>query len=318
MSLKIFKKIIHNWHIKLLSLALAALLWIYVDNIKEKERFLSVPLEIKNIPAEYIVSNSVPNSVKVVLKGKERNLALINENTIKAYIDFENNTKTRVKKIVKIDKDSIPHGVSVKEISPGIIEAGIESIEKKMVKVVPVIIEEPPYGYEVEDVIIEPEEIGIKGPESLMTNIDSVYTKDINIGKLTETTVKEVGINLEDNKLSPVSDRVIDVKVIIKEVYVVKRINNIPIIPVNLKEGLKAVLKDSSVSVLTKIPKRIEKSFTSDQVFAYIECEVIDEPGIFHLPVLFKTEWEGVTFIKFEPRSIEIVIEGEETVIEDE
>lgn len=310
MRLNIFKKITHNWHIKILSLVLALILWIYVDSMQKRERFISVPVEVKNIPAEYIVSNGIPISVKVILKGKENRLALLDEKNVRAYVDLENSAKGEKMEIVRIDKNSIPQGISIKEINPRIINISIERIEKKLVQVMPVITHEPPDGYNFEDVITDPEEVLVKGPESLIKDIDTVYTKDIDIKSLTETTVKEVGLNIKDSRITLENDTAISVKIIIKEQYVVKRMYWNTIVLLNLNENFNAEIKDITVSVLLRIPKRIERVFSDEQYHLYVDCQNIDEPGNFHLPIIFETESKDITLIKTEPSSVDVIITG--------
>lgn len=215
--MKILKKITHNWHIKLISVILAFILWLYVENLKEREYSLSVPIETRNIPADYIVSNEVPISVNVVLKGKESRLSLIDENVIIAYVDLKHDKEGGKRSIVRIDKNSVPPRISIKEINPRVVDISVEKMQGKLVRIIPVIIEEPPDGYVFQDVIVSPEHAQIQGPESKMNGIDSIYTEDIGIGNLTETTVKEVGINLPFTKISLVNDEVVSVKIVIIE-----------------------------------------------------------------------------------------------------
>jgi YbbR domain-containing protein len=172
MKTNILKKITYKWHIKLLSLGLAAMLWVYVDNLKEKERFVSVPVEVRNIPQGYMLSDGVPPSIKVILKGKESRLALLDETPIIGYIDLENSEKLNRREIIRVDKNSIPQGVSVKEMTPRIIDVSIERVEGRSVTVVPVITGEPPVGYFFEDVVIDPEKVFVRGPESLIETLE--------------------------------------------------------------------------------------------------------------------------------------------------
>ena len=311
MFVKFIKNAVHNWHIKLLSLALAAMLWVYVDNLKAKEMFFSVPLEVRNIPSDHMVSNELPRNVKVVLKGKESSLALVNEDILAAYVDFEQRARQRSRDIVRVDKQNLPRGVSVKEINPAAVEAEMEVIKRKKVKVVPSIYESVPFGYQLENVELGPEDVEIEGPVSLVNRIDSVYTEDIDVSGLTETTIKEVKIKLDNDKLSLAAGDTVNVKAVVKEVYIVKHVEDVPIVPVNLKEGLRALLPGSAVSVLVKIPKRMEHGITRDIVVAMVECESIEDPGVFHLPVILETRTESVSFVNFEPRSVEITIEKE-------
>ncbi len=311
MFVKLIKRIVHNWHIKLLSLALAAILWIYVDNLKAKEMFFSIPLEVKNVPAHHMVANDLPASVKVVLKGKESSLALVNEDILKAYVDYEQRARSRSRDIVRVDKNTLPRGVTAKEINPAAVEVEIEIVKRKHVKVVPVIYADAPFGYQLEDVEVEPKEIEIEGPVSLVDGVASVYTEDIDVSGLTETTIKDVKITLHDDKILLMSEDSVTIKAIVKEVYVVKRVEDVPIVMMNLRENLRALLPSSAVSALVKVPKRLEKSLTRDMIVATVECKDIESPGVFYLPVLVKTRMENVTFINFEPRTVEITIEKE-------
>jgi YbbR domain-containing protein len=312
MFAKLLKKITYKWHIKLISLALAAILWVYVDNLKAKERFFSIALEIRNMPADYIVSNDVPKTVKLVLKGKENGLALVDGEKLSAYIDFGRTVKTRARHIVRVDKELLPRGVTVKEISPAFVEAEIEAVQRKKAKVVPVIYNEPPFGYQLEDVEVVPDRVDIEGPVSLVHEIDSVYTVDIDVSGLTETTIKDVAINLENDKIKLVDESKVSVKAIVKEEYVVRRISEIPIVPMNLKEGLRAHSSVSTASVLVKLPKRLEKELDRNAVTAVVECGDLEAAGMYHLPVLMELKMEGTSFINYEPRSVEVTVEKRE------
>jgi YbbR domain-containing protein len=302
------KKIIHNWHIKLISIGLAFILWIYVENIKEIEHSYPVPVEIRNIPDEYLVSNDLPIHINVILKGNERNLQQIEDSNIKAYVDIKNSTESDRRGIVKIDKNSIPSRVSIKEITPRVVEIKIEKIRIKIVKVIPVIVEEPPEGYLFQDVVIEPEQVKIKGPESQVAEIDSIYTMDINIGDLTETIVKEVGVHIGD-KLLLVDEEAVSAKIIIKEKFIIKDIRKSEITSINVREDFSVLIEEVIPSVFFKIPKRLENSISRNKFSLYVDCGDIEEPGIYSLPLLVKLNINSVSLIKIEPPSAEVTVE---------
>ncbi|HEB30166.1 MAG TPA: hypothetical protein ENI15_04740 [Spirochaetes bacterium] len=308
MPLKILKKITHHWHIKLISIGLAFVLWIYVENLKEIELSYPVPVEIRNIPSEHLVSNELPIHVNVILKGNERNLQQIDHSSIKAYVDIKNTTNGERRGIVKIDKNSIPRSVSIKEISPRVVDIKIEKIQVKMVKVIPVIVEEPPEGYLFQDVVIEPEQVRIKGPDSLVSEIDSIYTNDINVGGLTETIVKEVGMHLED-KLSLVDEDAVSAKIIIKEKFIIKDIRKSEIASINVREDFSVLIEDVFTSVFFKIPKRLENSISWNKFSLYVDCGGIDDPGTYSLPLLVELNINNVSLVKIEPPSVEVTVE---------
>jgi len=310
MALKILRKITFNWHIKLLSILIAVIIWVYVDSTKEKEKFLSMPIEVRNIPTNYVISNNLTTFIKVVFKGKANNLALLNESNIKAFIDLENNTGPEIRKIIKIDKKSIPPGISIKEINPRIVQIRLEKIKKKMVNVITVVVGEPFDGYNFVDVLVEPEEVEIEGPESILNSIDSVYTDEINISSLKATTIKEVNIKLKEQRISLVDNKTVNVKIIIEEQYIVNKIRSIPISTLNLKENLKPELSIGNVNLSIKLPKKIEKSFNQDKIKVFIDFSAIDKPGFYDMPILFETTIDDVTLIKMEPEIIKVELKA--------
>jgi YbbR domain-containing protein len=303
--LKILKKITHNWHIKLISIGLAFVLWIYVQNLKQIEHTYPVPVEVINIPENHIVANEMPVSVNVILKGNERNLQQVEDNGIRAYIDIKHSTNGEKRGVVRIDKNSIPPRVSVKEVNPRVIEIKIEKIAVKTVKVVPVIVDEPPEGYLFQDVVLDPAQVRIKGPDSMVAKIDSVYTSDISIGSLTETIVKEVSVQLAD-KLSLVDENVINAKIIIKEKYIIKDVKKTEITFVNVKEGLSVAVEDVSPTVFLKIPKRLENSISGKDFSLYVDCKEIEQPGKYPLTLLVELKISDVSLIRIEPPSVEV------------
>lgn len=307
--MKIFKRITHNWYIKLLSLVLAGILWIYVNSIQEEERFISVPIEVKNVPDQYLVSSELPEFVQLVLRGRDEYLSLINEGDVVTYIDLEQNSLGETRKIVKVDRRGLPRGISIKEITPRLIDVLLERALRKQVKVVPVIVADLPEGYSFVDVVVEPEAVELQGPESILNETESLYTEEIDIRNLTETTVVEAHIETGNEKLSLVNSETVGVRIVIKEEFAIKRVSDLSIYPINLAEGLVADTGEPEVSALVKFPKRLEKDIKSGQVYAYVDCESITMAGDYDLPLMFQSDVEGVTPVKVEPETITVHIE---------
>jgi len=306
--MKILNKITHNWHIKLISLALGAIVWIYVNSLQEKEKFLSVPLSVVDVPENYLVASEIPQTVKVVLRGREEKLALVNEEKITAVIDLKASSVGQVKKKVKIDESTIPQNVSIKEITPWTIDILLEKALIKSVKVVPVIVADLPYGYNLEDIVTEPEMVEIRGPESYLKSIESVYTREINLKNITETTIFKVNIDTSNHRITLGKIQSVNVKVMVKEEFVVKRVAGIPVYAMNLNGDFSFSINDMEVSVLLKLPKRKERDFTQDLIYVYVDCKDIKKPGVYHLPLLFRSEREDITLVKIEPETLSVEI----------
>lgn len=316
--MNIFGKITHKWHIKLLSLALAAILWVYVSSIQQKERFLTVPVEVRNVSEDYLLSSELPEFVQLILRGRDESLSLVNEGDVVAYIDLEMNSEGETKKIVKVERRGIPRGVSIKEISPRLIDVKLDQAIRKSVKVVPVIVTDLPDGYSFEKFLIEPPSVEIQGPATLITTVESVNTRKVDIGNMTETTVMEIELETGSDKITLVRDQPVSIKIFIREEFVLKRVSSVVIYPINVAEGLIPDLGEQEVSVLIKLPKRLESGFKNEQVYAYVDCVEIGETGDYLLPVTFQSDIEEVAFVEVDPPAISVhmVEASEETIAE--
>jgi len=316
---KIFGKITHNWHIKLLSLALAGILWVYVNSLQEKERFLTIPVEVRNISEDYILSSEPPEFVQLVLRGRDEPLSLINEGDLVAYIDLEMNSQGETKKIVKVERRGIPRGVSIKEIRPRLVDVKIEEAKRKSVKVVPVIVTDLPLGYSFERFSLEPPAVEIQGPASVIETVESVNTKRVDIENMTETTVMDIEVETGSDKITLVKDQSVSIKIFIREEFVLKRVSGVAVFPFNVADELIPDLGEQKVSLLIKLPKRLESGFKDELVYAFVDCMEITDVGDYELPIIFQSGIEEAVLVEVEPSmvSVHMVEAPEETPAEE-
>jgi YbbR domain-containing protein len=263
-------------------------------------------VEVRNVSENYLVTSELPEFVQLVLRGRDEALSLINEGDLVAYIDLEMNSAGEAKKIVKIERRGIPRGVSIKEIDPRIIDVSLDPAIRKNVKVIPIIMADLPDGYSFEDIIIEPSLVEIQGPASLINEVESVYTKEVNFRNLTETTVMEVELETGSDKITLINNEPVSVKILIREEFVIKRVSSVTVYPVNVAEGLIPDLGEQQVSVLFKLPKRFEPAFRDDQVYVYVDCTDISETGDYPLPVSFQSDIAGASLVRVDPPTVRV------------
>jgi hypothetical protein len=310
MPQKILKRITDNWHIKLVAVILAALLYFYVGGLKEKERFITVPFEIRNVPQGYTVSSDTPPYVKIVLKGEETALALVNERDIKAYVEAGKERPAKVKGIVKIDSKGVPPGVTVKEVQPRTVELTVEDLVTRSVEVTPVIVGKPAAGRVLTDVFTNPLSVRIRGPATVVNGVKSVHTEGISVEGLYETTVAEAKLELEDGKVALLGDEPMRVTIVIEEEYVVRQLGDLPIELRGLPAGFRAAVDPAFSSALVKIPRRLEDRLSRKAVHVYIDAEVIQKPGTLQLPLLFMTDIEHAELVRLDPQYVDVSAEA--------
>ena len=80
----------YNWHLKLISLVLATMLWMMVATEASSELAMEVPLEYRNIPARMEITGDTTNSVQVRLRGSPNVVRDISPKNVSTTIDLSN------------------------------------------------------------------------------------------------------------------------------------------------------------------------------------------------------------------------------------
>ena len=171
----------HNWFLKLLSLALAAVLWMSVASESTSEIGIQVPVEYKNVPisSEIIAENA--DAVEVRLRGPSRLIREISSQDISTTIDVEKITPGE--KIVPLTPQNVsaPFGVEVVAVTPSRVRLTVEHTITKTVPVVPLIVGEPAEGFRVVRSTVTPASVEVQGPETRVQALDRVPTTLVDI-----------------------------------------------------------------------------------------------------------------------------------------
>jgi YbbR domain-containing protein len=309
MPRKLVRRFTHNWHIKIVSVGLAVLLWIYVGGLKEKDRFITVPFEIRNVTPGYTVSSDTPSHIKIVLRGTEGNLALVKEGEIKAYVEMEKGRRGRNRGAVRVEKQGVPPGVAVKEVSPRSVDLTVENLVTKSVEVSPVVVGKPKDGFFLADVYVSPSSVVIRGPSTSVKKVNSLHTESIAIDGLAESVVKNVRVRVEDGKISLTDSPQVTVSIMIEEEHVIRRYEGLPVEIQSLRSGFRALVVPSAAMVVVKVPKRLEESLSAGNLHVYINGGSIDKQGTLELPLLFRADLEGVSVVRVEPQRVNLIVE---------
>ncbi|MGE5473315.1 MAG: YbbR-like domain-containing protein [Ignavibacteriales bacterium] len=178
------KKLGNNVRLRVLSVFIAIILWIYVVNIQNpevKREFDSIPVNVENVDLlsgyGLILSGDRANNISVKLKGNQDAVNKIQRNDIEAFADLKD-----IKGKISAGKISIPvkinllnsEGIEVIDKNKYKIEIEMDrySQVQKIVEVVFQGITNKDLKYEAKS--IRPNVITISGPQKLVSNIGSV------------------------------------------------------------------------------------------------------------------------------------------------
>lgn len=188
-----YRKILfENWGIKLTSLALALILWFNITSKGKMEIALTVPLELKNIPAGMAVVGDVPGYVEVRLQGQERVLRDIStDKEVSGALDLS--LARNGENTVRVSPDDItrPSGITVTHLSPYEIKVRLEPILRRTVRLIPALHGVPARGYRVANTVVRPARIAIEGPAGVVKSLTALQTMPIDIEGATNTITVE-------------------------------------------------------------------------------------------------------------------------------
>jgi hypothetical protein len=212
---QIVRKIfIEDWPLKLIALAITFGLWFAVTGLSTptKERF-TVPLNLI-ISSNAQITNTPPAEIQIELSGDKRKFDQINRGDLTASIDLTSIAPGDW--VVNLQPENIsvsplPQGIKVADVVPGRIPIKLEAVAERDLEVKQQTVGEVVSGYEVYMTSIVPPWIKVRGPASLVRELDSVVTDKIDLaGHREDFTARQVPV-YSPNPQVAVLNTVVDV-----------------------------------------------------------------------------------------------------------
>jgi YbbR domain-containing protein len=191
--------LLHNWHLKLISLLLATILWAEVARIPTSEIAKSVPLEIRNIPPETEVYGETTQPIEIRLRGPSSLVRTVTPDALSIAIDMSGVSMGQGK-VLPLSPELVraPVGVEVVQVLPARVRLNVEPRKSQSVRIYPRLIGSPRAGFEVQKAIVTPESIVIDGPASHVMKVESIETTDIDVSGRQTTFQESSELDIED------------------------------------------------------------------------------------------------------------------------
>lgn len=167
----------------LVALVVAFALWYAVAGQRREkisERQAVVPLTLSNVPRDLVITNNVPESVSLRLRGA-LSRELNPSHPIEVVLDLSDAQPGVRTYPIKESEITLPPNVSVVAIDPPEIRLRIERLATKAVPVHPVTEGTPAPGYVLAGVRAVPAVLGVQGPESVLKKLNAVETTPVSI-----------------------------------------------------------------------------------------------------------------------------------------
>ncbi len=189
------KGIFSNMGIKILSMALAISLWIFVTYRGQSEIVIDVPLEFKNVPKNLELLRQTAKQISLNISGHERFLKALRPADIRAFVDLSNAKKGE--SVYYLDKDNIisPRIVKVVRMEPTSVKITFDESISKTVSVKAYIVGSPETGYRIKAVDVMPSSVEIEGAKTEVAMIALLRTEPVDITGIDSDIIQNVRLN---------------------------------------------------------------------------------------------------------------------------
>lgn len=253
--------------IKLMSVALAVLMWIVIAGEKTSEMGLSVPVELQNFPKSLELTGEPVNLVEVRVRASPGVIQQLGPGDVSAQIDLAGASEGE--RIVHLTARAIraPFGVQVVKITPSSLGLNFERTLQKTVPIRPRLIGRPAAGFEVAGVLAKPAEVSIAGPRTRVAEIESAFTEPLSVDDARQTVIEVVNIGLDDPTLRIQGSPRVEVSARIRPVVARRTL----LVPLEARDGVQPA-RPTSVRVLLTGPAPALQRLAAGDVRAWLEA----------------------------------------------
>lgn len=206
-----------NLGLKAVALGLGTLLWLSVGSDPVVERSVRVPLVFRGVPATLEMAPGAPDSVEVHLRGRASQLAG-EQGHVTVSVDLADAKAGSRLFHLRTDQVATPFGVEVTQVYPSSVMLSLELTGRRRVPVKANVEGDPGKGYEVREVLVDPEEVEVVGPERPLEALRNAMTETVMITGATSTVSRVVSIGVMDSSLRLRESRTARVTVVIGKV----------------------------------------------------------------------------------------------------
>jgi len=186
------KYVLKNLPFKLVSLAIAILLWWSVGRDQPIEIPMTVPVEFQNAPQNLEINSDYPFQARLTLRGPQGLLQRLNPSEIHAVLDLQGVGPGESTFDLSRKDIHVPRNVNVVQIVPAQFHINFDRSAARTVPVQPRVIGTLLSGYGITKVTATPSTITIVGPERRVQAIQAAMTDPVDatgvVGEATFTT----------------------------------------------------------------------------------------------------------------------------------
>ena len=281
-----WEKFTHNLAAKILSLALAILLYLSNQMLSLETKKFAIPITIQETGA-MIIKNTVPKAVQVRLRSTPDNITSIDDSDIKIQLDTRQYLKSG-KYDIPLDLITAPELVNLDpleiEITPKTIPVYLEKRVANWFSLSPVYTGECAHGYMVSDISFDPKMVRVSGAADSIQAISDIKADKIILTDKNRSFTTEAFIQNYSKDLNIEIPQKITATITIVPVYKTQIFSNISVQPVDLDPNLE-IIDDFPLITIELYGTQLDiESYKSSLIDIQADLSQITEPGNYEVP----------------------------------
>jgi YbbR domain-containing protein len=291
----------YNLGLRLLSLALAVGLWIFV-NAGERGSvvMLTVPVSYRGLPAGMAIVNRPPAVVKIEVTGPRTLLSLLDPERLTLKVDLRGVAAGQSEFKVYPAMFNVGRNTTVTSISPDQLSLDIDRMVTRDVPVHLAVEGGVAPGYTISSVDITPPNVTVVGPSRYVASLTSVNTEPVDLRGLTSDTDRKVDIVPPDPSLG-LSTGHVDARLNITQAITDREFRAVQ---VEVKDSDFKYRVEPKEATLTIRGPAIKLASLEPKGLAYVEAKDL-EPGSHELPIQVALP-DGMELVRQSPDKVRL------------
>jgi YbbR domain-containing protein len=267
--------------LKLISIALAALIWLIVSGEQIVERSMRIPLEFVNLPERLELIGDAPTVVDVRVRGSSGTLGRIAAGELAAVVDLK--TARQGRRLFHLTGADVraPFGIEVVQVTPSNVSIQFEPSASKIVRIVAGVEGDPAPGFAVSTIATTPPTVEVVGPASMLASLSEAITEPVSVAGARSSVTETVTVGSPDPAVRLRSPQTARVTVTITAAPIEW---TVAALPVHLRNATRPTqVAPEQVAVLVRGPREA-RAVAAAEFDASVNVEGL-HPGEFDLPV---------------------------------
>ena len=258
--------------LKLVSVAIAVLLWMVIAGEETVERGLRVPLELQQFPPGLELLGDVPTTADVRVRGVSGTLSRISPGDIVAVLDLRGARAGERLFHLTPEQVRAPFGVEVVQVTPPTVAVAFEkAASPRNIPIRPAIEGRPAAGYMVGKITADPPTVEVEGPESAVRRVTDALTEPVSVAGAVNSVEDTVTVGTLDPAVRVKTPRTVQVTVQIIPAPLEHTVRDRPVLVKNLGSNLTATVVPTEVDVTLRGSREALARMQPDDATAYVD-----------------------------------------------